>query len=98
MADGAPARKNRLILAVAVGLCAALALGGGWQMWSGYRTANRTIDCAQLAPEECALEEDIAAAWAKRQVGVGTILMTLGAAMGLTLWLTERRRATRSNG
>ena len=92
MAEGGPARKGRLVLAVAVGLCAALALGGGGLLWSGYRTVNRTFDCAELSPEECAMEQDIAQAWAKHQVGLGSILMSLGAAMGLALWLTERRR------
>lgn len=92
MADGAPPRSNRIVLAVAVGLCAALGLGGGWLLWSGARTANQPRDCAGLSQEECALEDDIARAWAKRQVGLGSILMFLGGAMGLTLWLTERRQ------
>ncbi len=97
MADGAPPppppRKNRLILAVAVGLCAALGLSGAWLLWSGSRTAKTPPDCAELTSEECALEEDIAQAWAKRQVSLGAILMFAGGAMGLALWLTERRRS-----
>jgi hypothetical protein len=89
----APTRKDRLILAVAVGLCGALALGGVWLLWSGSRTANKPPACAELSSEECALEEDIAQAWAKRQVSLGAILMFAGGAMSLTLWLTERHRA-----
>ena len=92
MAEGAPAPKSRLLLAVAVGLCASLALGGGWLFWSGTRSLNRIQDCAGRSPEECAMEEDIAFAWADRQVTLGTILVVVGGALSLTLWLTERRR------
>jgi hypothetical protein len=80
---------------VAVGLCAAVVIGGAGLTWSGYRTVNRPADCAELTPEECAMEENIAEAWAQRQVSVGTILMGLGTLMGLALWFTERRRAAK---
>jgi len=97
LADGPPARRSGLLLAIAVGLCAALALGGGWMVWSGYRKVSGTFDCAQLGPEECGMEQDIAFAWARHQVGTGLILAALGSAMGLALWLTERRRAARKD-
>ena len=80
------------MLAVAVGLVAALLLGGGGMLWSGWRTANRPFDCAGMDPDDCALEQDIQTAWAKRQSALGLILSSLGAAMGVTLWLTERRQ------
>jgi hypothetical protein len=92
VAEEAPAPGSRLLLAVAVGLCASLALGGGWLFWSGIRTLNQPQDCAERSPEECAMEQDIAFAWANRQVTLGTILVVVGGALSLTLWLTERRR------
>jgi hypothetical protein len=92
VAEGEPAPRSGLLLAVAVGLCASLALGGGWLFWSGYRTLNQPQDCAERSPEECAMEQDIAFAWADRQLTLGTILVVIGGALSLVLWLTERRR------
>ena len=89
------ARRGGLIFAVALGLCAALVIGGVALTWSGSRTVNRPVDCTKLSPEECAMEEDIVEAWAQRQVAIGTILMGLGTLMGLALWITERRGAAR---
>jgi hypothetical protein len=84
--------KGRLALAVTLGLAAALVLGGGGMLWSAWRTTHQPFDCQGLAADDCALEQDIAVAWAKSQNGLGLVVVSLGAAMGLTLWLTERRR------
>src|SRR5262245_47418300 len=92
MADAPPKPKSRVSVAVTVGLAAALVLGGGWMLWSSWRTINQPFDCLGMEPDDCAMEQDIAVAWAKSQNGLGLVITTLGAAMGLTLWLTERRR------
>ncbi|HYV44035.1 MAG TPA: hypothetical protein VFA20_04195 [Myxococcaceae bacterium] len=95
MAEPAPKPTSRMVLAVMVGLIGALLLGGGGMVWSAWRTADQPFDCAGMAPDDCALEQDIKVAWTKRQNTLGLILTSLGAAMGLALWLTERRAAAK---
>jgi len=95
VAEPTPKPKGRLVVAVTVGLVAALLLGGGGMLWSAWSATNAPFDCAGMGPDDCALEQDISVAWAKRQGALGIILTSLGAAMGLALWLTERRDAAK---
>jgi hypothetical protein len=92
--ESAPAPKGRLQLAVAVGLAAAMTLGGGGMVWNAWRITSNPFDCAGMTQDDCAMEQDIAMSWAKTQNNMGLILAVVGIGMGLTLWLTERRRDT----
>lgn len=92
MAEAAPKPKSRVTVAVTAGLSAALVLGGGAMLFSAWRTVHRPFDCLGMAEDDCAMEQEIALAWAKSQNGLGLVITTLGAASGLALWLTERRR------
>jgi len=92
VAEASRKPKSRLPVAVTAGLSAALVLGGGSMLFSAWRTIHEPYDCLGLEPDDCAMDQEIAVAWAKSQNGLGMVITALGAAAGLALWLTERRR------
>lgn len=89
-----PSRRNVLV-ATAIGFCAAFLLSGAGLLLTGYRSLNRELDCAGMSADECVMEQDIVHGWARYQVGFGVGLAGLGAALGLVLWLGERRSAAK---
>jgi hypothetical protein len=74
-----------------VGLVVGLLIGGLGLLAVGAVTVLRGIDCAGLTHEECALEREIAASFARRQVWVGGAL----ALMGLAVFMWARGRLAR---
>ena len=74
-----------------IGLILGLWIGGMGLMAVGAVKALRGVDCSQLSPEECALEEGIADSLGRRQVWVGGAL----ALMGVAVFMWARGRLTR---
>lgn len=79
----APVRRGALL-----GLLAGLLVGGLALFGVGLLRVLRPVDCAALPAAECALEQEIAQSFGRRQVFAGGALALLGGALFV---LTRRR-------
>jgi len=99
MADPAqtpPATGAGLVRAVTLGLTAGLLIAGLALLGFGIRSRTTEPDCGALTREECDLEIEISATFARTQLGLGLGFGALGA--GGLAWLAFDERRKRRQG